>query len=396
VLTVARTAARYGAAVATNLAVVDFLRDGERVTGVRVRDASTGAEFDVRARQVINATGVWTDDLQRMAGERGRFHVRAAKGVHLVVHRDRLQLDTGLILRTEKSVLFVIPWGRHWIIGTTDTDWELDKAHPAASRADIDYLFEHLNRVLSQPLTHADVEGVYAGLRPLLAGESDDTSQLSREHMVAVPVPGLTTVAGGKFTTYRVMAADAVDVAARGLDGSVPRSCTHVTELLGADGFHALWNGRARLAQRSGLHPARVEHLLGRYGSRVHDLLSEIDERPELGEPLQGAEDYLRVEARYAATHEGARHLDDVLTRRMRISIETWDRGLAAAAPAARLVGEVLGWNDDDVSREVEIYTTRVQVERDSQEQPDDRAADAVRTSAPDPYSKPPASASPG
>src|SRR5690606_5473597 len=118
---------------------------------------------------------------------------------------------------TEKSVLFVIPWGRHWLIGTTDTDWELDKAHPAATATDIDYLLERVNRVLRTPLTLADVEGVYAGLRPLLAGESDETSQLSREHLVAQPAPGLVTVAGGKFTTYRVMAKDAIDAVGRAL-----------------------------------------------------------------------------------------------------------------------------------------------------------------------------------
>src|SRR4051794_31263823 len=243
-LTVARTAAQLGAAVASNARVTGFLREGERVTGVRVRDAFSGEEIAVRAREVVNATGVWTDDVQHLVGERGKFKVRASKGVHLVVPRDRLQLDTGLILRTESSVLFVIPWGRHWIVGTTDTDWELDKAHPAASSRDIDYVLEHVNRVLEHPLTREDVEGVYAGLRPLLTGESESTSQLSREHTVAVPVPGLVAVAGGKYTTYRIMARDAVDAVARGLDRQIPPSATHVTPLVGAEGFQAMWNRR--------------------------------------------------------------------------------------------------------------------------------------------------------
>jgi glycerol-3-phosphate dehydrogenase len=333
---------------------------------------------------VINATGVWTDDLQHLVGERGKFQVRASKGVHLVVPRDRLQIDSGLILRTEKSVLFVIPWGRHWIIGTTDTDWHLDKAHPAASRSDIDYVLEHVNRVLAQPLGHEDVEGVYAGLRPLLTGESEGTSQLSREHTVAVPVPGLVAVAGGKYTTYRVMARDAVDAAARGLDAAVPPSATATTPLVGAEGYHVLWNGRRRLAEQSGLHLARIEHLLQRYGSRIGELLDEVARRPELGRPLEGAEDYLRVEAWYAAAHEGAHHLDDLLARRTRISIETFDRGLSAAEPGARLMAEVLGWSEDDVAREVEVNRARVAAERDSQEQADDQAADAARTRAPE------------
>lgn len=383
-LTVARTAAHYGAAVANNAAVVGFLREGERVTGVRVRDVVGEREIEVRAQQVVNSTGVWTDDIQHLVGERGKFRVRASKGVHLVVPKDRIQLDTGLILRTEKSVLFVIPWGRHWIVGTTDTDWELSKAHPAASRTDIDYVLEHVNRVLTQPLTHADVEGVYAGLRPLLSGESESTSKLSREHSVAVPVPGLVAVAGGKYTTYRVMAKDAIDAAVRGIDRTVPPSATHHTELLGADGYWALWNGRHRIARDSGLHIARIEHLLNRYGSRIEELLVILRARPELAEPLPGADDYLQVEVVHAASHEGARHLDDVLARRTRISIETFHRGVETAEVAAQLMGGVLEWSGAQIRTEVETYTARVEAERRSQEQPDDKAADEVRTAAPD------------
>ena len=215
VANLARTASFYGAHVASRVEVIGFLKVGQRVTGVRAKDKETGEEFEILAKQVVNATGVWTDDTQAMVGERGQFKVRASKGVHLVVPRDRFQSKLGLLLRTEKSVLFVIPWGRHWLIGTTDTTWDLDKAHPAATAADIDYLLEHVNSVLATKLTRDDVEGVYAGLRPLLAGESDETSKLSREHIVAHSVPGLVVVAGGKWTTYRVMAKDAVDEAVR-------------------------------------------------------------------------------------------------------------------------------------------------------------------------------------
>src|SRR3954468_21893599 len=187
----ARTASFYGAHVASRVRVEGFLKVGERVVGVKAHDLETGETFDVRAKQVVNATGVWTDETQALVGERGQFRVRASKGVHLVVPRDRIQSTMGMILRTEKSVLFVIPWGRHWIVGTTDTDWHLDKAHPAATAADIDYILEHINAILAVPLTREDVEGVSAGLRPLLAGESDLTSQLSRVHIVTHSVPGL-------------------------------------------------------------------------------------------------------------------------------------------------------------------------------------------------------------
>nr|WP_232306722.1 glycerol-3-phosphate dehydrogenase/oxidase [Thermobifida cellulosilytica] len=384
VVTVLRTAATYGAHLASRTQAVGFLREGEHVTGARVVDLERGREFPIRAKQVVNAAGVWTDDIQQMVGGRGQIHVRASKGVHLVVPRDRIQASSGLILRTEKSVLFVIPWGRHWIIGTTDTAWDLDKAHPAASRADIDYVLDHVNAVLKTPLTRDDVEGVYAGLRPLLSGESDETSKLSREHTVAHPVPGLVLIAGGKYTTYRVMAKDAVDAVAHGLGGGVPESVTDRLPLVGADGYAVLWNQRRALARRAGLHVSRIQHLLRRYGSLVHEVLELVAERPDLGEPLTGADDYLRAEVVYAVLCEGARHLDDVLSRRTHIAIETWDRGLAAAEEAARLMAGPLGWDNGQIAREVEYYRKRIEAERAAQEQDSDHEADAVQHGAPD------------
>ncbi len=383
-VTVVRTAASFGALAANRTRVEKFLRQGERVTGAELVDLETGEHLRVHAKQVINATGVWTDDTQALADARGQFHVRASKGIHLVIPRDRLQSSTGMILRTEKSVLFVIPWGRHWIIGTTDTDWALDKAHPAASAADIDYLLEHVNSVLTSPLTREDVEGVYAGLRPLLSGESDSTSKLSREHVVGHPVPGLVVVAGGKYTTYRVMGADAVDEAVRGLDARVPDSCTADVPLVGADGYKALWNQRHELAAQAGLHVARIEHLLNRFGGMIDELLDLVRADVSLAEPLPGADDYLAVEALYAVTHEGARHLDDVLARRTRISIESWDRGVAAAPVVAALMAGPLGWTQEQVDHEVALYLERVAAERASQTQPDDASADAVRVAAPE------------
>ncbi|GAA0584874.1 glycerol-3-phosphate dehydrogenase/oxidase [Kribbella sandramycini] len=380
----ARTAASYGAHVANRVKVTGFLRQGERVTGVQAKDLESGREFEVRAKQVVNATGVWTDDTQAMVGERGQYHVRASKGIHLVVPKDRIQSSTGMILRTEKSVLFIIPWGRHWLIGTTDTDWNLDKAHPAATSKDIEYLLEHVNAVLVTPLTREDVEGVYAGLRPLLAGESESTSKLSREHVVAHAAPGLVVVAGGKYTTYRVMAKDAIDAAADALDGRVPKSVTKTTPLVGADGYHAMWNQRHLIAQRSGLHVARIEHLLNRYGALIDEVLALVADDPSLGEQLPGTQDYLKAEIVYGAKAEGARHLDDVLARRTRISIEAWDRGVEAAEAAARLMAPVLGWDEAAIEREISFYLRRVESERASQDQPDDESADKVRLEAPD------------
>ena len=384
VANLARTASFYGAHVASRVRVEGFIKVGERVVGVQAHDLETGEKFEIRARQVVNATGVWTDDTQAMVGERGQFKVRASKGVHLVVPRDRFQSKLGLLLRTEKSVLFVIPWGRHWLIGTTDTDWDLDKAHPAATAADIDYLLEHVNKVLAVPLTRDDVEGVYAGLRPLLAGESDQTSKLSREHIVAHSVPGLVVVAGGKWTTYRIMAKDAIDEAVAALDGRISESITEDIALLGAEGYQAAWNKRGKLARAFGVHKVRIEHLLNRYGVLTDELLDLIRERPELQEPLPGADDYIAAEVVYAATHEGALHLEDVLARRTRISIEAWDRGVSAAPVVAELMAAELGWDAARTKREVNFYLKRVMAERESQLQPDDASADRIRLEAPD------------
>ncbi|WP_030528183.1 glycerol-3-phosphate dehydrogenase/oxidase [Phycicoccus jejuensis] len=381
---IARTAAAHGALLATSARVGELLREGESVVGAVVTDLETGERVPVRARRTVNAAGVWTDQIQELVGGTGQISVRASKGVHVLVPRDRIDSRTGLISRTEKSVLFVIPWDEHWIIGTTDTDWDLDLAHPAASRSDVDYLLEHANRLLRRPLTHDDVVGVYAGLRPLLSGESDDTSTLSREHAVVRPVPGLVMVAGGKYTTYRVMARDAVDAAVRDLPDRVPPSRTEDVLIAGAEGYAALWEGRGRLAAEAGLSTARVEHLLRRYGSLTHELLALVADRPELGRPLEHAPRYLAVEALYAASAEGALHLDDVLTRRTRISIETPDRGVGAAAQVAQLVAPVLGWSEADAENEVRHYRARVEAELDSQRQPDDRTADAARLGAPD------------
>ncbi|MCU1416632.1 MAG: glycerol-3-phosphate dehydrogenase [Schumannella sp.] len=384
VANLARTASFYGAHVASRAKVEGFVKVGQRVVGVKAHDLETDEHFEILAKQVVNATGVWTDETQAMVGERGQFKVRASKGVHLVVPRDRFQSKVGLLLRTEKSVLFVIPWGRHWLIGTTDTDWNLDKAHPAATAADIDYLLEKVNEVLAVPLTRDDVEGVYAGLRPLLAGESEESSKLSREHIVAHSVPGLVVVAGGKWTTYRIMAKDAIDEAVAALDGRISESVTENIGLLGAEGYEAAWNKRGKIAKAFGVHKVRVEHLLNRYGVMTDELLELLRERPELIEPLPGADDYIRAEVVYAATHEGALHLEDVLARRTRISIEAWDRGVSAAPVAARLMGEVLGWDTSRIAAETENYIARVEAERASQEQPDDAHADAVRLRVPD------------
>ena len=381
----ARTAADQGAAMATNVRMDGLLTEDGRVTGVTGRDVLEGGELTIRARHVVLATGAWTVT----AGQDGhdpRPRVRPSKGVHIVVPRRRIQMNTGLLARTEKSVLFVIPWGEHWIIGDTDTEWQHDPGRPAASRADIDYLLAKVNTMLRRPLTHADIEGVFAGLRPLVAApKARDTTRLSREHSVSSVAPGLTAIAGGKFTTYRVMARDLIDAAARDLRRPVPPSRTDTVPLLGAAGYHEKWAGRQRLAETSGLPVGEIERLLGRYGSCVDDLLRLIRRRPQLGRPVEGSGGYLAAEIVYACTHEGAVRLEDVLARRTRTAIEVRDRGLAAAPHAAALMAPELGWTEARASQEVARYRDAVAADRAGQAEPDDLRAYQAHAAVPDP-----------
>jgi glycerol-3-phosphate dehydrogenase len=374
----ARTAAGQGAAVATNVAMTGPDAVGGRVTGVHARDLLAGADLTIRARHVVLATGAWTDA--------GPLAVRPSKGVHILVPRRRIAMDTGLLTRTEKSVLFVIPWGEHWLIGDTDTEWPHDPGRPAASRADIDYLLAKVNAMVRDPITHADIEGVFAGLRPLVAAlDARDTTRLSREHAVRSVAPGLSAIAGGKFTTYRVMARDLIDVAAADLPGTVPPSRTDRLPLLGAAGYRERWAGRAELAASTGLPVAQIERLLGRYGSCADDLLALIGERPDLAVPLEGSGGYLAAEVVYACTHEGAVRLDDVLARRTRTAIEVPDRGVAAAPQAAALMAPELGWDGPRTAAEVARYRGAVAAELAAEAEPDDLSAVKAAAAAPDP-----------
>ncbi|MDE0066632.1 MAG: glycerol-3-phosphate dehydrogenase/oxidase [Acidimicrobiaceae bacterium] len=390
-LAIARTACDHGASIVTSTRVTGLLIENidgvETVVGAKLRDLETNIDYECRATKVINATGVWLDDIHDMAAP-SSLAVRAAKGVHLVARKDCINSDCGIVLRTARSVLFLIPWGEHWLIGTTDTEWSFDRAHPAASSADIDYILEHANKALERPLTRADILGVYVGLRPLLdpsldVAADDDTAKLSREHAVAEPIPGLVSIAGGKYTTYRVMAADAVDAAAEGLAGYVPPSCTHEVVLLGSEDWQHWSQQPDALADDASLDREVIERLLWRHGNRIVDVLEIVKADPTLAAPLPGGT-YIAAEVVYAARHEGALHLDDVLARRLRISIEDAERGNLAASSAASLMAAELGWSDQRRSSEVRHWYERVDAERAANAAPDDSTADSIRRRATD------------
>lgn len=361
----ARTAAAHGAAIATRTSAVTLLREDGRVVGALVRDEKTGREFEVRARVVLGAVGVWTDDLLRMSGAETGQVVRQSKGIHLVVAREAFPSTSALIARTPTSVLFLLPWGQHWLIGTTDTDYDGSRDEPLVKEADVDYLIGEANKWLAKPLTRDDVIGIYAGLRPLLStgAGADGTATLSREHAVLRPVPGLVLVAGGKYTTYRVMAADAVDAAvvsrAETVIDVVPPSHTDELPLVGAPGYPAAWASRERLAREAGLSLPTIEHLLRRHGDRVRTVLDLVANDPDLGELMHPDAPYLMAEAVVAVTREGALGLDDVLVRRTRLALETRDGGVAVARRVAEVLAPYMGWSQQDISEEVARVGTR-------------------------------------
>ena len=324
-MTLVRTAASFGALAANRTRVTGFLREGERVTGAEMTDLETGATYSVRAKQVINATGVWTDDTQQMADTRGQFHVRASKGIHLVVPRDRLQSTTGLILRTEKSVLFVIPWGRHWIIGTTDTDWTLDKAHPAASAQDIDYLLDHVNSVLQPAAVAAPTSraSTPACVRCCPASRSRPPScPASTSSGTRCPAWSSSPAASTRPTGSWPRTPSTRRCAA--WTQRVPDSVHRPDSRSSARTATGRWSNQRQLAGREREPACRPDRPPAR-PLRIADprAAGHGPRRPVAGAsrcPAPTTTYAWRLV--YAVTHEGARHLDDVLARRTRISIE--------------------------------------------------------------------------
>ena len=387
VSTLVRTAASYGAHAASRTQVVELTKDASsRVDGAILADLETGEHLSVKARNVINATGVWTEETESLAGGTGGLRVLASKGVHIVVPRERIRGTVGLILQTEKSVLFVIPWSRYWVIGTTDTPWTQDLQHPVATSADIDYVLEHANAVLADPLTREDIIGTWAGLRPLLqpgTKEGTSSAKVSREHTVASPTPGLTVIAGGKLTTYRVMAEDAVDFAL-GEGAKARPSITANVPLLGAVGLDVQQNWGRRHAATYGWTPALVDHLLHRYGSLLSDIVELCETDPGMARPLEHAPAYLRAEIAYAVSHEGVLHLEDILLHRTRLNYEVPDRGVGALEEISHIAADGLGWDEKTRLAEVAAYTDRARAEEEAELQPDDESAERVRLSASD------------
>lgn len=383
VVTLLRTAVSHGAHAAARTQVIELTKNGSgRIDGAILRDLETDTTFAVKARNVISSTGVWTEDTQALAHEEGGLQVLASKGIHIVVPRDSISGEVGLILQTSKSVLFVIPWSRYWVIGTTDTPWTEELTHPTANARDIDYVLDEVNAVLAHPIDRSDIIGTWAGLRPLLqpgAKKGTVSQKVSREHTVASPAPGLTVIAGGKLTTYRVMAADAVNFALGDTGAAARPSLTKSIPLAGAERWE-----HVDLATRHGWDSRLMDHLLHRYGANVQELGEICGNDPTMARPLAGASAYLRAEILYAITHEGALHLDDIMHRRTRMVYEYFDEGAAALDEVAEIAASALGWREGEKVAELASYRAVTAAAAAAALAPDDARASRIREAAGD------------
>ena len=364
-MSVARTAARHGAIIATQVSAESLIKEGKRVVGVNAVDLASGKKIAIKAGATIMCAGVWSDQLHARFDLTPGYNVTMSKGAHIVVPGSAIKSDAGIIVKTPISVLFLIPWGDKWIVGTTDTPYEGDRAEPCATREDVQYILDQANRVLEPKLRADDIIGVYAGLRPLVANnKSATTTKLSREHTVDRPAAGFVSIAGGKYTTYRVMAKDVVDRAVIELRRLTQESVTEKLPLVGADGYFALEQQKERIAQESGLDVATITHLLNRHGSLISEILDLVKAQPQLASKLDADLPYIKAEIVYAASHEGARSVDDVISRRTRLSFEAVNHGAHLADEIATLVSPVLGWSTKERKESVAQYTELVEREK--------------------------------
>jgi glycerol-3-phosphate dehydrogenase len=351
-LTILRTAVLDHGAVAANYSpVVGLEKDPStgRVRGARLADGTV-----VRAGVVVNAAGVWSDEVRALDQGTHPHSLRPAKGIHLTVPWEKIQCDIAAVVPVprDRRSIFVVPWGDRVYLGTTDTDYQGSLDEPTCTPEDVDYVLGAINASITSPISRSDVLSTWAGLRPLVASaQSERTADLSRRHAVVASESGVVTVTGGKLTTYRKMAADTVDEVLRVLGRGrtqARRSPTKKLRLRGADGFDRVDDA----------------HLRSRYGSEARVVGAMVTAAPELGEPLVSGLPYVKAEAVYAARYEMAQTLEDVLSRRTRALLLARDASVAAAPEVARLVGDELGWSEDERARQVGLFAALAERER--------------------------------
>jgi glycerol-3-phosphate dehydrogenase len=356
-LCLGRTAAAQGAVMANHTNVTGLSKDANgKVTGATVE--ADGATFEVRARAVVNAAGVWSDDVRALDEGTHPDSIRPAKGIHITLPWDKVRNDIAAIVPVpkDKRSVFVVPWGDVTYVGTTDTDYDGPIDDPQCTPEDIDYLLRALNMAIAEPVGPEDVLATWAGLRPLLRSATNErTADLSRRHGVRSAPSGVVTITGGKLTTYRRMASDTIDQVMRSL-GRRGRCRTKRLVLAGAEGFDA---------PPTTSEPSVHEHLAGRYGTESAAVLDLVEENADLGKPLVPDLPYLRAEAVHAVRHEMARTLDDVLSRRTRARLLARDATADAAEDVARLIAPELAWDEARISSEVDTFRASLARERE-------------------------------
>ena len=363
-LSVARTAARHGAVIATRVSAESLIREGKVVTGVVAKDLVSGKTISIKAAVTVMCAGIWSDELHSKFDLKAGYDVTMSKGAHIVLPGSAIKSEAGIILKTPVSVLFIIPWADKWIVGTTDTPYTGDRTEPFASREDVQYIVDQANRVLMPQINIDEIIGVYAGLRPLVSNNKNSlTTKLSREHTVDRPAPGFVSIAGGKYTTYRIMGRDVIDLAVNELRKLTPESVTDKLPLVGADGYFALVQQIDRIALDSGLSVESITHLLNRYGSMINEILDLVKETPSLAKKLAADLPYIKAEIYYAASHEGARSVDDVISRRTRIAFEAHNYGVELTEAIAEIIAPVLGWSAKERNASVAAYESLVERE---------------------------------
>ncbi len=327
------------------------------IEAVLARDLLTGTDLEIRTSAVVDATGVWEASADHPFGG-GSMRILPSRGAHLVVPRARIPNTVGLTVRVPGKIVFLVPWPEHWLIGTTDAPYEGPNEEPAAAAWEVTHLLDTVNATMDVDLRREDVVGTYAGLRPLIAPSDGSTVKASREHRVTVEANGVVRIGGGKYTTYRVMASDVIDavLGAHAVRARPSRTADH--RLVGAADRDQLDRLAADLgagADLAAVSPGAAERLVARHGSEAPDVL-ELGRSLDLVRPLVEGRPFLEAEVPWAARREIALSVDDVLTRRTRLSQELPDRGAAVAPRVADLLGDVLGWDEARRQREVETY----------------------------------------
>ncbi len=362
-LAVVRTAIQLGAEVATRVRADAPLLEHGRAIGVHARDSLTGETLEIRATHVIDATGVWAAHPdERFAPVPGAARVVPSRGAHIVIRRERLQARGGMTLRIPGRVVFVVPWPNHWVIGTTDHEDDRALDRPTALDQDVDELLGVVNDRMTLDLSRDDILGTYAGLRPLVGEFGGSTVKASREHKVTTDPSGIVRIGGGKYTTYRVMARDTIDAALGRADTRARPSRTADLPVVGAASLADLAVLTSRIARETGLSEAVARRLVDRHGTEA-DMIVALGRERDLLRPLGPDIEHLEAEVSWAVTHELAGSLDDVLSRRMRLTQELPDRGASVAARVAELMGRELGWDAGRQTTETSAFLARARVE---------------------------------